>query len=79
MRYRDQHHLTRGICLLAILQLGACSSLETVAPYDRGYLAEDGMLWDESSRNAKLKGHVHTSKEASSGGAGSAGGGCGCN
>ena len=79
MRYRDQHHLTIGICLLAILQLGACSSLETVAPYDRGYLAEDGMLWDESSRNAKLKGHVYTSKEASSGGAGSAGGGCGCN
>ena len=79
MRYRDQHHLTRGICLLAILQLGACSSLETVAPYDRGYLAEDGMLWDESSRNAKLKGHVYNSKEASSGGAGSAGGGCGCN
>jgi len=79
MRYRDQHHLTRGVCLLAILQLGACSTVETVAPYDRGYLAEDGMLWDESPRNAKLKGHVYTSKEASSGGAGSAGGGCGCN
>ena len=79
MRYRDQQHLTRGISLLAILQLAACSTLETVAPYDRGYLAEDGMLWDESPRNAKLKGHVYTSKEASSGGAGSAGGGCGCN
>ena len=79
MRYRDPNHLTRGICLLAILQLAACSTLETVAPFDRGYLAEEGMQWDESPRNAKLKGHVYTSKEASSGGAGSAGGGCGCN
>ena len=79
MRYRAPHHLPRGICLLAILQLAACSTLETVAPFDRGYLAEEGMQWDESPRNAKLKGHVYTSKEASSGGAGSAGGGCGCN
>ena len=79
MKYRDPHHLTRGIWLLAILLLEACSTLETVAPFDRGYLAEEGMQWDESPRNAKLKGHVYTSKEASSGGAGSAGGGCGCN
>ena len=79
MRYRDPHHLTRGICLLAILQLAACSTVETVAPFDRGYLAEEGMQWDESPRNVKLKGHVYTSKEASSGGAGSARGGCGCN
>ena len=79
MRYRYREHLIRGICLLGMLQLAACSSVETVAPYDRGYLAEEGMLWDESPRNAKLKGHVYTSKEASSGGAGSAGGGCGGN
>ena len=79
MRYRDRNHLSKGICLLAMLQLAACSSLETVAPYDRGYLAEDGMQWESNSRTAKLKGHVYTSKEASSGGSGSAGGGCGCN
>ena len=79
MRSRDRNQLTRGICLLAILELAACSSVKTVAPYDRGYLAEEGMQWDEGPRNAKLKGHVYASKEASSGGAGSAGGGCGCN
>ena len=79
MRYRYREHLIRGICLLGVLQLAACSSVEAVAPYDRGYLAEDGMQWEESSRNAKLTSHVYTSKEASSGGAGSAGGGCGCN
>ncbi|MEK9654807.1 MAG: DUF4266 domain-containing protein, partial [Halieaceae bacterium] len=43
------------------------------------YLAEAGMQWEMSSREAKLEGHVYTSKEASSGGSGSAGGGCGCN
>ena len=79
MRYRDRNHLIRCACLLAMLQLKACSSVETVAPYDRGHLAEDGMQWESNPRNAKLKGHVYTSKEASSGGAGSAGGGCGCN
>ncbi len=79
MIYRDRNYRIRGICLLVMLQLGACSSVETVAPYDRGYLAEDGMLWESNPRNAKLKGHVYNSKEASSGGAGSAGGGCGCN
>ena len=75
---RHRNHLSRGIYPLAML-LAACSSVETVAPYDRGYLAEDGMQWESNPRNAKLKGHVYTSKEASSGGAGSAGGGCGCN
>ncbi len=79
MRYGNRNHLTGGMCLLALLQLAACSSVNTVAPYDRGYLAEDGMQWDDGPRNAKLKGHVYASKEASSGGAGSAGGGCGCN
>jgi len=52
---------------------------EPVAPYERGHLAEQGMQWEENPRNEKLKGHVYTSKEASSGGAGAAGGGCGCN
>ncbi|MBM27038.1 MAG: hypothetical protein CME58_01530 [Halieaceae bacterium] len=50
-----------------------------MAPYERGHLSETGMAWEPDSRNAKLKGHVYTSKEASSGGAGAAGGGCGCN
>jgi len=79
LRYGHQRYLTIGICLVAILQLAACGSVNPVAPYDRGYLAEDGMQWEESARNAKLQSHVYTSKEASSGGAGAAGGGCGCN
>ena len=67
------------IPLLIATAMGGCTSIEPVAPFDRGHLAEEGMLWEESPRNAKLKGHVYTSKEASSGGSGAAGGGCGCN
>lgn len=62
-----------------MITLQSCVSVEAVAPFDRGYLSEDGMQWEVDARNAKLKGHVYTSKEASSGGAAAAGGGCGCN
>ena len=67
------------IVVLASGLLSGCVMTEAVAPYDRGYLAEDGMAWEAAPRGATLKGHVYTSKEASSGGAGAAGGGCGCN
>ena len=70
----------RGLLLLYVFSLmTACMATDPVAPYERGYLAEEGMQWEENPRNEKLKGHVYTSKEASSGGAGAAGGGCGCN
>jgi len=65
--------------LTVLAALSGCVATEPVAPYERGYLAEEGMQWEENPRNEKLKGHVYTSKEASSGGAGAAGGGCGCN
>lgn len=77
-----RHRIKTAVLLTSLLittVLGGCTSIESVAPFDRGYLAEEGMLWEESPRNAKLKGHVYTSKEASSGGSGAAGGGCGCN
>ena len=67
------------ILALIIVLAPGCGGIETVAPYDRGYLSEEGMDWQADVRDAKLKGHVYTSKEASSGGAGAAGGGCGCN
>ena len=77
-----KHFMTKqNICGLTLIftMLGACTNIQPVAPYDRGYLAEEGMSWEADVRDAKLKGHVYTSKEASSGGAGAAGGGCGCN
>ena len=79
--YPDRFMKEKSIYTLSVMIVLAsgCSSIEPVAPYDRGYLAEEGMGWEADVRDAKLKGHVYTSKEASSGGAGAAGGGCGCN
>lgn len=68
-----------GMPIFFFACLAGCVTTEPVAPYERGHLSETGMAWEPDSRNAKLKGHVYTSKEASSGGAGAAGGGCGCN
>jgi hypothetical protein len=62
-----------------LLLLGGCTTLEPVAAWERGYLADAAMQWDDSPREARLRGHVYASKEASQGGSGSAGGGCGCN
>ena len=69
---------TAGIPLVILFQT-SCAQLETVEAWDRGYLAKDTMQWEADARSARLKGHVYTSKEASTGGAGAAGGGCGCN
>ena len=73
------HRLKSLFSAALLLCLLSCSALQPVASFDRGYLSEDGMQWEVDARNAKLKGHVYTSKEASSGGAAAAGGGCGCN
>ena len=72
--------LTRSVVMVALLlsTLG-CSNIEAVPAWERGYLAEPGMQWELSRREAKFAGHVYTSKEASSGGSGAVGGGCGCN
>lgn len=69
------------ILLLAVTVMGmsGCAGIETVAAWERGYLAEAGMQWDASQQEARFKAHVYTSKESSSGGNGAAGGGCGCN
>ena len=75
--------MKRALCTAGILSVitsqTSCMQIETVEAWDRGYLAEDTMQWETDVRSARLKGHVYTSKEASTGGAGAAGGGCGCN
>ena len=67
------------LAMALMVSMWGCATTAVVAPYERGHLAEQGMQWQPNSRNEKLKGHVYTSKEASSGGTGAAGGGCGCN
>lgn len=64
--------------LLAVLLLGGCSSTG-VQPWERALLAEPGMAIDPDPIQTALNEHIYFSKEASTGGLGTAGGGCGCN
>jgi hypothetical protein len=64
--------------LVAFCLTGLCAC-ETVQPWERGTLAKDEMQWQTDPMEARLQEHIQYSKEASSGGSGAAGGGCGCN
>jgi hypothetical protein len=66
---------------LLVLSLGLICLVgcETVQPWERGTLAKAEMQWQEDVMEARLRDHIYYSKEASSGGTGAAGGGCGCN
>jgi len=62
--------------LTLLCSLYACSN---VAPWERGHLAKREMQMTPNPSLASLRAHVFDSKEASTGGSGSIGGGCGCN
>jgi hypothetical protein len=63
----------------SIMLFAALCGCETVQPWERGTLAREEMQWQPDLMEAQLRDQIYTSKEASSGGAGAAGGGCGCN
>ena len=62
-------------CVVAF-SLGACTNVQ---PWEKGNLAKKEMAWEPDSMQSAIDGQVFASKEASRGGNGSAGGGCGCN
>ena len=67
--------LLRTLATLAALAgLAACT---TVQPWERDLHARADMQPD--AQDAAIDDHIYFSKEASSGGRGFAGGGCGCN
>lgn len=68
----------RIMMLIALIMLGGCANLG-VQPWERDVLAKDEMALDYDSVTIGLDDHIYFSKEASSGGRGFAGGGCGCN
>lgn len=65
--------------LLLLCVAGALCGCETVEPWERGTLAKREMQWQPDVMETSLQAQVNASKEASSGGQGAAGGGCGCN
>ena len=70
--------ISRHWLLIFFLLLEGCSSLG-VKPWERNVLAREDMLMNADAIDLALDEHIYFSKEASSGGQGFAGGGCGCN
>ena len=64
--------------VLLVLMTTGCSS-QPVQPWERDVLAQRKMQLDPYPLDTYLDDHIYFSKEASSGGAGLGGGGCGCN
>lgn len=68
---------TAGFAVLVALASG-CSSMG-VEPWERDILAREEMQLTADPVEAAIDDHIYFSKEASSGGRGFGGGGCGCN
>jgi len=63
------------LCLV-LLGLAGCAGVQ---PWERDVLARPEMSLDSAPLDAAIDDHIYFSKEASSGGRGFGGGGCGCN
>ena len=61
-----------------LLVISGCSSMG-VEPWERDVLAKEEMQLVTDPIEAATDDHIYFSKEASSGGRGFGGGGCGCN
>jgi len=66
----------QGLLVLGIIS--GCSTMG-VEPWDRDVLAKEEMQLTTDPVEAATDDHIYFSKEASSGGRGFGGGGCGCN
>ncbi len=70
----------KNILLAITLFMFSGCSIKKVKPWEKGIIAKKSMK--DGGLNPLLKkfaGHIYYSKEASKGGGGVAGGGCGCN
>ncbi len=70
--------LTISLITGALLISSGCSSLG-VKPWERDILARSDMALESAALDSGFDDHIYFSKEASSGGKGFGGGGCGCN
>ena len=65
--------------LLVIAGLLLISGCATVEPYQKGNLADYTMRSDRDELAKVMTSHIQFSREATTGGEGVGGGGCGCN
>lgn len=70
--------ISRCLIIAACLSQAACS-LQAVEPWERDVLAQQKMQLVPDPVENFLDEHIYFSKEATSGGQGVGGGGCGCN
>ncbi|MBL4942509.1 MAG: DUF4266 domain-containing protein [Colwellia sp.] len=70
--------LKRLLLVPLIVSVTGCANLG-VEPWERDLLAKKEMALTSSPIDATFDDHIYFSKEASSGGKGFGGGGCGCN
>ena len=68
--------MKKSLLCLIVLTLGGCAAVQ---PWERDVLARPEMSLDNAPLDAAIDDHIYFSKEASSGGRGFGGGGCGCN
>ena len=73
MNYRN---CSLGFILLCAVLLTGCA---TVEPWEKGTLADYTMKPDRDELASVMTSHIQFSREASTGGEGVGGGGCGCN
>jgi hypothetical protein len=69
----------RAGALLAALAVAGCATVEPPKPWEKGDLAKPAMQIDADRLETKILQHIFASKEATTGGYGVGGGGCGCN
>jgi hypothetical protein len=68
--------LLRGALVVAAVLVGGCTN---VKPWERGTLSDYTMRADRDPLGVSQAEHVFFSREATYGGRGVGGGGCGCN
>lgn len=65
--------------VVLISQMAGCALFPGAKPWEKHHLAKPEMTFGGDEINDGFDDHVYFSKEASSGGRGFGGGGCGCN
>ncbi len=80
IRLADLRHGAGRLAALAALAIAVCGcSTFGPEPWEKDLMAKKPMQVDAYAIEAATADHIYFSKEASSGGRGFAGGGCGCN
>jgi hypothetical protein len=69
-------------CLALVLAAGiglAGCGRQAVRAAEKGFLADQLMIFDDDRHEASSVDHIRTNREGAAGGQGAGGGGCGCN